>query len=90
MPTSLCSLPLIMWVFFCSPENKSYSSVRTEALAVVDLLVKRTAGTFPRWQEKSRCSAVPPVADVLLICSRFEFLCSKSLECFRLNCNSTY
>ncbi|TNM86280.1 hypothetical protein fugu_008551 [Takifugu bimaculatus] len=39
--TSLLA-PSLMWLFFCSPENKSYSSVRTEALAVVDLLVKRT------------------------------------------------
>lgn len=32
-------------VSFASPENKSYSSVRTEALTVVDLIVKRTGGT---------------------------------------------
>lgn len=31
-------------VSFSSPENKSYSSVRTEALTVVDLIVKRTGG----------------------------------------------
>ena len=33
------------WYFFSDPENKSYSSVRTEALSVVDLIVKRTGGT---------------------------------------------
>lgn len=36
---------IVMSVFlFFHPENKSYSSVRTEALSVVDLIVKRTGG----------------------------------------------
>lgn len=34
----------IMSVLFFYPENKSYSSVRTEALSVVDFIVKRTGG----------------------------------------------
>lgn len=34
-PSLCCSL---------HPENKSYSSVRTEALSVVDMIVKRTGG----------------------------------------------
>lgn len=33
-------------VFFSPTENTSYSSVRTEALTVVDLIVKRTGGKF--------------------------------------------
>lgn len=36
-----------IFVFSLYPENKSYSSVRTEALSVVDLIVKRTGGMFP-------------------------------------------
>lgn len=37
---------LISSNFFDNSENKSYSSVRTEALSVVDLIVKRTGGEW--------------------------------------------
>uniref|UniRef100_A0A3Q2ZG69 Uncharacterized protein n=1 Tax=Hippocampus comes TaxID=109280 RepID=A0A3Q2ZG69_HIPCM len=39
--TCMCTVPLL-------PENKSYSSVRTEALSVVELIVKRT-GESEQW-----------------------------------------
>lgn len=39
----LHSTNMIFFLYFF-PENKSYSSVRTEALSLVDLIVKRTGG----------------------------------------------
>lgn len=33
-----------LFLYFFPTENKSYSSVRTEALSLVDLIVKRTGG----------------------------------------------
>uniref|UniRef100_A0A8K9XGA8 Ecm29 proteasome adaptor and scaffold n=1 Tax=Oncorhynchus mykiss TaxID=8022 RepID=A0A8K9XGA8_ONCMY len=38
---------MFLFKMFPPVENKSYSSVRTEALSVVDLLVKRTGGESP-------------------------------------------
>lgn len=63
------ALALYHVVSFPSPENKSYSSVRTEALTVVDLIVKRTGG-------KSH------IVDVILIELYFYFMYCKNPECF--------
>lgn len=49
----------IIFVFsFFYPENKSYSSVRTEALTVVDLIVKRTGGELFAANPVSNCVAL--------------------------------
>lgn len=53
-----------MFVLSLYPENKSYSSVRTEALSVVDMIVKRTGGEYLWWhilRQELECDILFPL-----------------------------